>query len=300
MTFATLDYNLLRPLRALLEERSVTRAAERLHVSQPTMSTALSRLRAHFEDQLLVRNGNQYELTPLGAQLVTAVPQAIAEVDRVLQLKAQFDPKTSDRTFVIAAVDHVVSDLAPALARALASEAPEVRMEFPTVDFRLVNDAPDSLRHIDGAVLPHGYLADQPHLDLFEDEWVCIVDAHSSLEEAPTSDELLARKWVHTLPVRDGMTPARRQLQTRGIDVQVVATTPYFHVVPDLVAGTDRVAVLPERVARRALVHGEIRIVQSPFELDPIRDAFWWHPSRGLDAGHRWLRGVLEAARVSI
>lgn len=298
MVGRTIDYNLMRPLGALLEERSVTRAAERLHVSQPTMSMALSRLRAHFEDPLLVRKGATHELTPLAARLVAMLPAALGETERVFQLQAQFDPATSTRSFVIAAVDHAVARLGPGLTRLLLAEAPNVQLEFATADSPLVNGAPESLRTIDGLILPHGYLTDQPHIDLISDEWVCIVAADSELGDEPPADALLARPWVHTLAARDGMTPARRQLQIRGIAVSVAAVTPYFQTVPALVRGTDRVALLPASLARRvARDHGEVRVVSSPFGLDPVRDAFWWHAEREHDAAHIWLRRILARLR---
>lgn len=297
MGISTIDLNLLRPLRALLEERSVTRAAERLHVSQPTMSTALSRLRSHFGDPLLVRRGNAHELTPLGVRLAALVPTVIGEVEQVFQLQSRFDPATSTRSFVIAGVDHAIARIAPALNRVLQAEAPHVQLEFAAADSRLVNGAPESLRTIDGLILPHGYLTDQPHLDLLTDVWVCIADVDSDLSDHPTAGELLARPWVHTLAAREGMTPARKQLQIQGIDVTVAAVTPHFHVIPALIVGTDRVALVPESFTRRiAGPGGQVRVLASPFALDPVRDAFWWHRDREHDAEHTWLRTVL--ARV--
>ena len=298
MLISTVDLNLLRPLRVVLEEQSVTRAAERLGIAQPTMSIALSRLRTHFDDPLLVRSGNGYELTPLGARLRDMLPATIGEVERVFQAQLSFDPTTSTREFVIAGVDHAIARIAPPLSRILATEAPNVRFEFPHADSRLVNDAPRSLRTIDGLILPHGYLADQPHLELVADTWVCIVDVDSELDDEPTAEELLSRPWVHTLASRDGMTPAGRQLQIQGMDVRIVAVTPDFHVIPALVQETDRVALLPRSMADRVAGPGSrVRVIEPPFALDPIRDAFWWHSDRQHDAEHSWLRGVLD--RVS-
>lgn len=298
---ATVDLNLLRPLRVLLEERSVTRAAAQLGVAQPTMSIALSRLRSHFDDPLMVRRGNHYELTPLGAQLRGMVPAAIGEVERIFNAQSTFDPATSTRAFVIAGVDHAIASVAPTLDAIVIAEAPNIRLEFPAADSRLVNDAPDSLRTIDGLILPHGYLADQPHLDLISDTWVCIAAVESGLSDEPTSRELLSRPWVHTLAVREGMTPASRQLQIQGIDVTVAAVTPNFYVIPSLVEGTDRVALVPESLARRVTGPGsKVRMVPVPFALDPVTDAFWWHRDREHDAEHAWLRGVLARVRDTL
>ncbi len=295
MLISSVDYNLLRPLRALLEERSVTRAAERLRVSQPTMSIALSKLRAHFDDPLLVRRGNSHELTPLGTRLAGMLPAAMSEVERVFLLQSRFDPAASTRSFVIAGVDYAIGRIAPVLSRLVHREAPNVQLEFPAAGPRLVNGAPESLRMIDGLILPHGFLSDQPHIDLTAEQWVCIVDIDSELGERATESELLERAWVHTLNAREGMTPTRRQLQVRGIEVAVAAVTPYLNVIPSMVAGTDLVALVPETLARRAVAAGEgVKIVTPEFALDPLRDAFWWHPEREHDAEHIWLRDMIE------
>ncbi|WP_417564486.1 LysR family transcriptional regulator [Microbacterium sp.] len=296
-----IDYNLLRPLRALLEERSVTRAAERLHMSQPSMSTALARLRAHYADPLLLRRGNRHVLTPLAERLLAALPRAIAETEHVFGLQSRFEPATSTRTFTIAAVDYMAARVAPDLLRIVEREAPNVRFEFPAADGRLVHAMPDALRTIDGAILPHGYVADQPHLDFAAEPWVCLVDAASAVAAHPSLDELLTRPWVQTLPAREGASPVRQQLRFRGIDPTVVAATPHFFVVPSLLLGTDRVAMVPAGFARMAVrAEPRLRLVVPPLNLDPVRDAFWWHLDREQDAEHIWLRGVVDRVRRTV
>jgi DNA-binding transcriptional LysR family regulator len=292
---SAVDYNLLRPLRALLEERSVTRAAERLHVSQPTMSTLLSRLRAHYDDPLLVRRGNEHVLSPLGERLLAAVPQVLAEADEVFRLQSRFDPVTSARSFAVAGVDYAIARVAPALTRIAEREAPNVRFEFPVVDSALVNALPDSMRRIDAAILPHGYVSNGPHIDLPQERWVCLVDGASGMPENPTADELLTRPWVQNLTMREGANPARRQLQFRGIEISVAAVTPHFFVMPSLILDTDRVAVVPEGLARMVItMHPRLRVVFPPLDLEPVRDAFWWSAGREHDVEHVWLRDLLQ------
>lgn len=298
---AASDYNLLKPLRALLEERSVTRAAARLHVSQPTMSTFLSRLRAHYQDVLLIRRGNQHVLTPLGERLLLALPQVIAETDQIFRLQSRFDPVTSTRSFSIAGVDYAVARIAPALTRIVEREAPNVRFEFPAVDARLVNGLPESMRALDAVILPHGYILDLPHIDIPVERWVCLVDGASGIAERPTKDELLTRPWVQNLAAREGMNPARTQLQFRGIDISVAAVTPHFFVMPSLVLGTDRVAIVPEGMAALAMtMHPRLRTVIPSLDLDPVHDAFWWSTDREHDAEHVWLRQVLTRVAAGL
>lgn len=296
-----MDYNLLRPLRALLEERNVTRAAERLHVSQPSMSGALARLRAHYDDPLLVRIGNRHELTPLAERLLDALPHALAEAEQIFRLQGRFNPVTSTRTFSIAGVDYTIARMAPILTRIVAREAPNVRFEFPAADGRLVNGAPDTLRTIDGAILPHGYFSGPSHLDFSPEPWVCLVDARASMSERSTADEILTRPWVQTLPAREGVTPAAHQLQFRGVDVRVVAATPHFFVVPSLLIDTDRVALVPLGYAHMAVAADpRLRFVEAPLDLDPVRDAFWWHAERERDEAHVWLRTVVSRVRDEV
>ena len=291
---AAIDYNLLRPLRALLEERSVTRAAVTLHVSQPTMSTALARLRAHYEDPLLIRRGNEHVLSPLAERLLAVVPALIAETEQIFGLQSRFEPATSTRTFSIAGVDYAVARIAPTLARIVGADAPHTRFEFPTADARLVNGLPDSMRTTDAVILPHGYLADRPHIDLPPERWMCLVDGGSGISEDPKAEELLSRPWVQNTAVREGMNPVRTQLQLRGIQIYVAAVTPHFFVVPSLVIGTDRVAVVPEGLATMAqTMHPQLAVVEPPFDLEPLRDALWWPPDREHDAEHVWLRRIL-------
>ena len=297
----SIDYNLLRPLRALLEERNVTKAAERLHVSQSAMSIALSRLRSHYDDPLLLRRGNLHDLTPLGERLLHDLPRAIAETEQLFTLQSRFDAATSTRTFTIAGVDYAIARIMPELNRIVQQEAPNVRFEFPAADGALVNRLPDVLRLIDAVIMPHGYGAGQAHIDLFTDAWVCLVDGDSGLTDPASAQELLSRPWVQTISAREGMTPAIHQLQSRGIDVTVVAVTPHFFVVPALLIGTDRVALVPESFARMATAtQPRLRMVAAPLNLDPVRDAFWWHRDREHEAEHIWLRGILRRIGDSV
>ena len=187
---ANLDLNLLVSLNALLEERSVSRAAARLGLSQPSLSAALSRLRRHFHDDLLSRVGNNYELTPLAAQLAEQVTTALAAVGRVFASEPDFDPATAEREFTVLVSDYAITVLGPALAT-LLQQAPSVRLRLHQVAIPVVNAASQALRDVDAMVLPHGYLSDLPSQQLFTDRWVCIVAAdHPGIGEKLTMTDL--------------------------------------------------------------------------------------------------------------
>ncbi|MEO7124278.1 MAG: LysR family transcriptional regulator, partial [Lacisediminihabitans sp.] len=175
MQLQNIDLNLLLPLRALLEERSVSRAAQRMHMSQPALSAALSRLRRHYNDTLLERHGNAYELTPLAAQLLEHSYSATVSMERIFSAQAEFDPSTTQREFSIISSDFCVAVLGGVLASVISDHAPGATLRFHTVTSAVVAGAPDSLRDFDGLLIPHGVLNNAPHQDLFIDRWVCIV-----------------------------------------------------------------------------------------------------------------------------
>src|SRR5215472_796790 len=148
---ANLDLNLLVSLDALLAERSVSRAAERLGLSQPSLSASLARLRRHFRDDLLTRVGNHYELTPLAAQLGEQTTSALAAVARVFASEPDFDPATSEREFTVLISDYAIAVLGPPLA-ALLQQAPHVRLRLHQVPTPVV-DVAQALRDVDAMVL---------------------------------------------------------------------------------------------------------------------------------------------------
>jgi LysR family transcriptional regulator, nod-box dependent transcriptional activator len=297
MNLLNLDLNLLLPLDALLRERSVTRAAARLGLSQPALSSSLARLRRHFDDPLLTRVGNSYELTPLAVQLRGRVEAALAGVERVFAGEAAFDPAASRREFRILGSDYLMAVLGGRVGRLLADRAPGVRLRFEPHTPVIVDGAPDSLRGVDAVVLPHGFLDGLPHLDLFGDTWVCVVSTDNPLVEGPlTMDHLRTLPWVFTYLSATAFTPAGRQLQILGIEPRVQAVVESFLALPYLVAGTDRIALVQAHLAGPITATGALRVLECPFEPVPLVEALWWHPVHDGDPEHAWLRGVFAEA----
>ncbi len=180
MELARLDLNLLVTLDALLDQRSVTRAAEQVGLSQPAVSAQLARLRRHFGDELLARVGNQYRLTPLAGQLRGRVRTAVTGVERVFAAEPDFDPGTSTREFALLMSDYGVAMLGTSLAAALAREAPNARVRFVANTPATVDNATQALTGIDLLVLPHGFVDNLPYRDLCHDDWVCVVSADNT------------------------------------------------------------------------------------------------------------------------
>ncbi|SES09121.1 DNA-binding transcriptional regulator, LysR family [Lentzea xinjiangensis] len=291
MNLANLDLNLVVALRALLEERNVTRAGQRVGLTQPAMSAALARLRRHFDDPLLSRTGSQYSLTPLGAVLSDRAAAACEVLERVFSSQASFDPATDTREFTLFSSDYGATVLGVPLARALHEEAPGVQLTFHQTSPALLENPGTLLSTVDGLLLPHGVIDGFPAVDVFSDQWVCLVaDDNPEIGDEITLDQLARLPWaVYQRPYD---APVTRQLSMLGISPRVEVSVPLFHLLPMLVANTRRVALVQKRLIDLSPAPG-VRVLPSPFPSVPLQEAMWWHPAHSQDAGHAWLREVV-------
>jgi DNA-binding transcriptional LysR family regulator len=291
---ANLDLNLLLSLRALLAERNVTRAAAALGLSQPAVSAALARLRRHFGDDLLVRVGNRYELTPLAVRLVDRTESAVAGIERVFSVAPDFDPAATTREFTLLVSDYATTVLGPALAAAFTRAAPHARLRLAPHRTDDVAGAAERLRAVDGLLVPHGFIDDLPYLDLYEDTWVVLVaTGNERVGERVTLDDLSVLPWITVYHRPTAFTPAAQQLRAHGIEPQAQVIVESFLPIPDLVAGTERVALVQGRLAARLRPGDGVRVLPCPFAAAPLVEAMWWHPMYDADPAHRWLRGLL-------
>ncbi|GLY15439.1 LysR family transcriptional regulator [Kineosporia rhizophila] len=288
---AALDLNLLTALRALLRERSVTQAAARLSLGQSGASAALRRLRAHFGDPLLVRNGTAYELSPLAAGLRPAVEEALAAVESVL-LASTFHPSTSRRVFTVMAADEAMVLLGERLLPRLG-HTPGLGLELVALTDAALHDVDATLRAVDVLLMPRGQLAGHPAVDLWEDEIVLVAgnDTFLSSEDA-TPQRLGEMHWISSFHAPSVIA----SLEARGIQPRVRVVLPSYAVVPMLLAGSaQHVALIPRRIAERLGALGGARVLTPWGGPMNTRMAMWWHASRERDAGHAWFRAqVLE------
>lgn len=293
MSLGGTDLNLLVALHALLEEVNVTRAGDRVGMTQPAMSAALARLRRHYGDDLLVRVGRGYELTPLARALLPEVQRSIPLIEAAFELSETFTPATSCRRFTIAMSDYALAVLHRPLAQRVAAAAPGV-----SLDFRLLPADQRLLEHVlleyDFVVAPHGYELAGRSRTMFRDRFVCVVDA----ENPRLVDGMLAGDDFEKLPhavAGLGADPALvdRELSARGIARSAPVRTYGWLTLPFLVAGTDLVAILPERLAERTRQIAAVAVVPFPFTQTGLINSLWWHANRESDEGHAWLLGVL-------
>jgi DNA-binding transcriptional LysR family regulator len=291
-----LDLNLLRTLQALLDTRNVTRAGERLHLSQPATSAALAKLRRHFDDELLVRVGREMQLTPLAQTLLPLASEALVHVERTFDVRAQYDASVSDRRFSVHASDYATCMVNEPLRRLLSREAPGTSVQFsPPPREHLAS----GITTADLLVAPVGFGMAGPHDVVLRDHFVVIV----SRAHVPDPDDCDVVKLLKELPHAvavfgdDVVTPADRLLEQLDVPRKVAATVNGFVPLPMLVRGTDLVAMVPFRLARMFADLGEIAVLDVPgAESTPLIEAIYWDPSRTADPALQWLRGAFVRA----
>ncbi|HET6394915.1 MAG TPA: LysR family transcriptional regulator [Blastococcus sp.] len=297
MKLTNVDLNLLVALRALLQERNVTRAAQIIGVSQPAMSNALARLRRQFGDDLLVREGRGLTLTPVARELRYAVEPALAMVERALRIQASFDPASTTQTFRIAASDYGMSLLSEPL-RAMEQVAPGVVVELIQVDRAFVRDSEAVMRKIDLMVAPRAFLRGYPNVPLSNERWVAVAAADATdTTDALAEDDLRGRSLVGIFHDLGSGAHIERLLTVRGINPAGTVNVEAFSMVPSLVEGTNRIGFLPVSMALRLQPGYAIRLLEIPFQLDPLVECLYWHPSAERDPAHMWLRRMLVTGR---
>ncbi|MEZ4321242.1 MAG: LysR family transcriptional regulator [Myxococcota bacterium] len=287
---AGVDLNLLVVLRALLEDRSVTRAAQRLGRSQPAVSNALARLRQQIGDPLLVREGQEMVPTSRALALAGPVSEALDRIHGTLAPPPPFDPARTDRVFRIAADDLVAcSVVAPGLA-ALRHQAPGATLEL----WPAAPEAPVEALGDGTLDLSVGVYLDVPAplawRDLALHRFVVLARAdHPAIDGGLDLDRYVAAE--HVLVSSRGVVRSVVDyvLSTLGRRRRVVLTVPQFLAVPPLLATTDIIATVPDLVAASLPESAGLVAVPAPIELPvfPLRAV--WHRRRDGDAGLHWL-----------
>jgi DNA-binding transcriptional LysR family regulator len=302
-TAVGIDVNLLAVLGALLEHRNVTRAGARLRLSQPTTSGALARLRQHFGDELLVRSGREYRLTPMACGLLPVAREALAQVERTLSLPAEFDPATSRRRFSIAISAQSILALGGVLRR-VHELAPRVLLETWPITTTLLETEQNVLAY-DVIVGPEGFRSDGDQEELVRDRMVYVADpANPRLRAGAdgtwrlTAGDLAALPHAATrLPQVELVTTALSRI---GVTPNVVVTAGGWLPLPFLVAGTDLVAAVPERLARRVSGAAGVTVTEPPFGTVELVEVAWWHPMHATDPALSWLRAVILGSLGSL
>jgi len=293
------DLNLLLIFDALMEERHVTRAGQRVGLTQPAMSSALGRLRHVLQDDVLVRTPSGMEPTPRACELWESIRQILRHTERVLTQTTVVTASTAQRTVRIRMSDIFLLLSMPAIAARVGREAPQVRLEVVHLSpvqtvAALETDAID-LALSTGLAVPSTI----DRLTLLGDELICLV--RRDHPQVSASLDMATFLKIHHVKI------AQSPLDTRFIDGQLAAqglartiglTVEDWLAVPHIVAGSDLLAVMPRSIAERYTKTCAIMLVPVPFGQHHLTWCLYWHKRHASDAGHRWLRDVIHTVTV--
>lgn len=300
MRFRGLDLNLLAVFDGLMQTRSVTLAARQMHLSQPAMSAALSRLRDYFDDPLLVTHGKRMYPTAFAESLVPLVRESLSRIEMVLATSATFDPEASQRAFRIIASDYVVSAvISPLLAR-FARTAPGITVHLMTPgeeSYHLIADGKADLM-----IGPQEFVSpDHPTELLFDEDHVVAGWAENPLLDGPMDEQrfLSAGHVGVVIGSQLNASFADRALSLLGKVRRVEVTASSFTTLPWLLIGTQRLAVMHERMAIASERIFPIRTAPMPFLFPRMQEMVQFHQSRAADEGLRWLRTQLREAAIN-
>jgi len=255
-----------------------------------------------------VREHGEYVLTPLGEQLAEQVEAVCVAAERLFAASSQFDPATSDREFTLVMADYTIMVIGEALSQAVQRAAPNARLHIKLVRESLTTEYSDGIRFVDALVSPptHGFaLPDTRSAELFRDRWVCVLDGDNPVLDGGSAlrvRDLAGLPWVAPY-YRSGSrgvasVPVMRQLALLDLQPRIAVRVESYLAVPYFVSGTDRVALMQERLATRLAASSNLRVLECPGEAEPIVEALWWHRQFEDDPAHAWLRRLnVETSR---
>ena len=291
---AEIDLNLLVVFRELYRQRHVSLAADRLQLSQPTISNALARLRKLFDDELFVRTAHGMQPTPFAQEVAEPIDAALAQVTRALNRRQEFDPATSTRQFVIAMTDAGEIHFMPELLACCAERAPHIgigAVRLSAVDWRegietgridlvigAFTGAADSLYH--------RKLFSQRHVTMFRRDHP-FAGRRVGLEDFVRAKHLIVASRENPYDV------IAERLEKAGIAASAQFRVPHFTSVPYIVSSTDMVVTVPEKLAQRAAGPFGLATIRPPLRLPALHTSIYWHRRFNDDPGNQWLRGLI-------
>ncbi|SAK82208.1 LysR family transcriptional regulator [Caballeronia temeraria] len=294
VNFHQVDLNLLRVFQAILEERSLTRAGQRLELSQPTISYSLGRLRSLFDDPLFVRTPDGMLPTPTAERLAVPLGSAIASIREALRESEQFDHATTTREFRLSMSDIGEHVFLPPICERLERVAPQVRLSTEQIPVREVEEKM-RLGQIDLAIgnLP-SLMPVTNHALLFRDQFVCMTRKRPGLPLRALSRQKFLEFLHVTVTTSDSSHLAIDEvLRSQGLHRRIALRVPHFTVVPQILQRTNWMVTLHRGAAQMFNETGQFLIYPMPAEMPDIESTVHWHRNFDNDEGIRWFRELV-------
>ena len=294
MNVSDLDLNLLLVFDAIATEGSVTVAGERVGLSQPAMSNALSRLRQLFDDPLFVRTPRGMRPTPFAQQLAQPVREALHLIKGALQQHAGFNAQTSTDTFRFSMSDIGEMVFLPGLLERVKRDAPGVKIEVVRIPIKDVHAALEA-GELDLAIgfLP-GLVAGMRQQALFREHYACMLRAdHPLIGSKISAKQFRAASHVLVSYAGTGHQVIEETFVREGLSARIAARVPHFLVVPMILARTELIVTVPSRVAAIFAQTGNFKVLPLPLAMPSFEVQLHWHQRFHQDPANRWLRGVM-------
>jgi len=293
MDIRNVDLNLLVAFDALVAECSVSRAAVRLHLSQPAASALLARLRELFGDPLLLRSARGMLPTPRALELLGPVRRVLDEIDAIVQPRAAFDAASAVHTFILSASDYVEYTLLPTLVDYLERKAPGVRLEVRPLDLQLVTKQMES-GDVDLCVTGLQNAPAGLHVrPLYAERIVSVVRRnHPGVGARLTLDKFCSLEHIQVSVRGSGFSNRIDEALTAlGRKRRARLSVPHFLLIPEIVARSDMISALPERLALGYAK--KLRLFEPPLEIQGFTVGEIWHERNQRDPAQQWLRDLL-------
>lgn len=296
-----MDVPLLRAFVAIYETGSVTASAERLFVTQPSVSYALAKLREIMDDPLFVRSGGTMTPTPRARDSYTLFSNALIQIENALEHSKQFHPAESTRRYRVAMSDIGELIFLPPIFSLLQARAPRMELEVVQV---AQDDVPGWLAtgKIDVAVGNLPTIRDQTnHVHVFDERYVCLMrEGHPSGSDGMSLERFASQRHAHVASQIFGHREVEAALRDAGVARSVALQVPHFTVLPLLISTTDLVAVVPSRVAKIFQSFAPLQFVELPFTVPKIEVHVHWDRRHDLTQTQQWFIELIQEALQSI
>lgn len=293
---AQTDLNLIRTFVTLYEAGSVTIAAERLFVTQPSVSYALARLRELFDDPLFSRSRDGIQPTFVAEQLYGTLREALTRIEGAVQSTRQFDPATTERRFRIALSDLGELGFLPLILARLNREAPLAEVEVLALQVDQVGDWLASGK-VDTAICRQAVAGSRSQV-LIEERYVCLLSAdHPRIADRLDLAGYLGERHV-VVTRTSGHGIAEDVLQAMKLERRIALRVPHFSVLPKIIPGTDLLTILPAQIARMFVTEGGLKMLELPFAVPPFEVSLHWRASSEHSAALDWFRNTIAEAII--
>lgn len=285
-----LDLNLLKALDALLDEGSVTRASQRLSLTQPAVSGMLTRLREYFGDPLFVRTSHGMVPTLRASELSGPVKQILTDI-AILLKPVQFDPMTAELTYTIVATDYALKAVVVPLIAALRQHAPRIRIAVRSVDSERMYQQL-SRGEVDLALVTPQTTPDDLHgRALYQEEYICVARCDHPLAAASEMTLKQFCEQEHVLVSTEGrfMGVTDEAMAELSLTRRVGISVNSFLVIPDILRSTDMIAVVPNRMVT---LDSDLAIIPLPLNVPGFTKSMAWHERTHRDPAHQWIRAL--------